>query len=846
MQLNAGPHKVDWRFCVRDERSPLSRDDEGYSLQKLGIQPARGAHTMKTRYIVWSLFTLLLVLGFAPIVSAQVDTLQAAFRGLERFDGPYSMHLKDHYLVTTMDFGGEPIFATFDISGDDPELVAKTERSQHDIRYNDHTACVGDLLIQSEYDDWGYWEDELIGLFVLDISDPMHPVESYFPDTPVLGHLIGSIESTVFGFVQDSNRSYVVAWDISDPSSPDSLTSTPKHLDGSTREIVVCDGYIAVADWLQVRFYDVHSMELIGSFFPPTYQSPYGIAYANDHLYISVGENYLGFENNAPALEVLNMLDPANPILLDPLLLEKTIGGIWEIEGALHGRDHSGSYVIINIDEPGNPVAEIITMPYDLPYHMDYIDSKYDFAVSGDLIYSMFGNNLTARNMSDFSLIGMFTYYDFADNYYQYLLVNENLYIPTSRGLHYVVINLNDPQNPVESGIAYLPEFNYRVGGLVTGGEWLHSYSYDNHQPRLFYSFNVSDPLIPEHIISREVDLKTRDNGITLVKAKHNYLAYAIAGSNEIEVDGELQSVCRDTLVIENMSDQSITHNIPAEDIKHFILTDTHCFFFSGACSTYYFDPYNQWNRNDLYVISLSDQEAEPRLVYEDLDSEDPLLLEYGHHLIIRERDQLSQPTLVTLDISDPYNPTTVSEIEEVEYGLALNALENGIVYKGLLLDDHSPITNIFTPNGIPAFELSVVVGNYQVLSPIHGIVIHDDILYRATEHFVECYDISQYIYPDQEIEYSGESGAYLEFGYVYPNPSNTESNLVFHMPTFGNVKVDLYNILGQRVLSRTTYQLPGWQTLSLDMTLYASGHYAIRYTFPDGDQHWQRVAVVH
>ncbi len=506
---------------------------------------------MNRQFLVCTLVSLLFVFMVVPISSAQVDTLHAAFRGLERFDGPYSMHLKDHYLVTSMDFGGDPIFATFDISGDDPELVATNERQCESVQYDQYVVRLNDRLYQSARE-YGYWDyEDLLGLSVLDISDPLHPVETVYPDAPDMGELFGGTGSTVYGFVEDDDRSYIVAWDISDPSSPDSLASTPEHL-SRFADNVVCDGFIAVVDEFQLRTYDATTLDLLGTLIFPTYQwARGGIAYANGHIYVAVDENYLGLEGNAPALEVINVEDPSSPFFLDPLLLEERINDIWEDNGALHGELYWYDYFRINIDDPGNPFVELIPDPNDPAYYLSALDTENDFVVHNGKIYTLFGANINSRNLVDFSLIGQFSYTRFAHSNPGITLVNGHLYVPGSESERFVVADLSDPVHPVEVGEVLLPELDKRAIELVTGGEWLHSYSQEWDYSYQLVTYDVSDPLNPEHVVSRPIKLVSDENQEPVIETLDELFIYAILGYAEIEDDGRLITVRRDTLVVQ-------------------------------------------------------------------------------------------------------------------------------------------------------------------------------------------------------------------------------------------------------------------------------------------------------
>lgn len=76
---------------------------------------------------------------------------------------------------------------------------------------------------------------------------------------------------------------------------------------------------------------------------------------------------------------------------------------------------------------------------------------------------------------------------------------------------------------------------------------------------------------------------------------------------------------------------------------------------------------------------------------------------------------------------------------------------------------------------------------------------------------------------------------ANFELQQNYPNPFNPSSNIRFGLPVSGEVRLDVYNMLGQRVATLVDQKMQaGWHTVTFDASALSSGTYIYRITSGD------------
>ena len=100
-------------------------------------------------------------------------------------------------------------------------------------------------------------------------------------------------------------------------------------------------------------------------------------------------------------------------------------------------------------------------------------------------------------------------------------------------------------------------------------------------------------------------------------------------------------------------------------------------------------------------------------------------------------------------------------------------------------------------------------------------------------------------------IDRAAERPEALALGPIYPNPSRGEVTVEVAVPEAMNVRVELFNVLGQQVgllhsgeLAAGVHELR-WDGRAATGGVAASGVYLIRLIGPDGEQHTGRITRV-
>lgn len=146
------------------------------------------------------------------------------------------------------------------------------------------------------------------------------------------------------------------------------------------------------------------------------------------------------------------------------------------------------------------------------------------------------------------------------------------------------------------------------------------------------------------------------------------------------------------------------------------------------------------------------------------------------------------------------------------EFDLKLSAQQNIELY---LNEQDSSIAFIYLPDGVnvnlsDTLIIRDVGNNYERRIPFQQPIINSNEMYLSST-------------PNK-----------ILLSQNYPNPFNPSTKISFGLPEAGNISIEIYNVLGQRVLSVVNKRYnAGWHEVSVDGSSLASGLYIYRLVTP-------------
>ena len=83
-------------------------------------------------------------------------------------------------------------------------------------------------------------------------------------------------------------------------------------------------------------------------------------------------------------------------------------------------------------------------------------------------------------------------------------------------------------------------------------------------------------------------------------------------------------------------------------------------------------------------------------------------------------------------------------------------------------------------------------------------------------------------------VDYSTRDGHTIDFN-LYPNPTDGKTKLVIGETMLGEANIEVYNILGECMISQKYGQLRQGETIKLDLSHLASGLYIVKVSTENG-----------
>ena len=304
---------------------------------------------------------------------------------------PYLSHLTTDGGGVSCAMGLTPVWL------EDSELTGSTAFSYNPlVGACDTLDSTYGVAVVGEYAYVADWDN---GLRVIDVSDPSHPAEIGFYDTP--GYANDVFISNGYAYVADGPSGLRVI-DITDPTNPTEIgfNETPDHA--------------------------------------------YSVVVSGDYAYMVIGSS---------GLRILDVHDPADPIVV----------GAYDPPGESWGIDISGSLAYIADSTSGLRVINVSdpTNPYEVGF-FDTQEQAWDVAVSGDYAYvADYYGGLRVINVSDPANPVEDGFYD--NHYYAYAVTVSGSFAYVADGGMMHVIDISDPSYPFEVGSEYIPGVAYDV-----------------------------------------------------------------------------------------------------------------------------------------------------------------------------------------------------------------------------------------------------------------------------------------------------------------------------------------------------------------------------------------------
>ena len=672
---------------------------------------------------------------------------------------------------------------------------------------------VGNVLVDGDY---AYLATYDSGLRIIDLSNfPVMEEAGFFISDYDVRYIAKSGNYVYLAEREGLSYYGLRVIDVSDPANPTQTSSL--ELSDRPQDI------FAVGDYVYLALYDT-GLVIVDVSVPssPNITGIYTAGYGASSVYVQDGIAYCGMVLNG--FHIINVGNPYIPTQIGHH------DGITDVKATAVEGDLAycacGPYgiYVLDISHPFNPVT--------VGYYGT--QSAEEIAVADGIVYAATDAGLEVLNMRNPGHPAYLGMWETADDAWGMDMVENRVYLACME----FGVNVIDVSNPLHLDRIGLIDNCKSPGDIITSG----SYAYMTDYFKGMYVFDLSDPVNPLEIA----------------------LVPIVGGINEIALQGDYAYLGTDDhgLVIVDISDPE-TPFITGSWISQY--PDVRCLdvegdyaymgiYGEGVAVADISDPYNPqlsgYCRFDYSIRGLAAQDGYVYAVdswdfwtVDATDPTNPFILDslhtYGDDMDIALQGDYAyianifMGLLMVADISNPVHGFLTGEIRGRMHGSNIKLEGNSALlsgsYEGTLF-----VVDISNPNH------PQIVGYYDAFDSFRGADFGPDgYIYAAADMSLRVMEqTGQDIYGEDAVSANTPNGISLLS--ANPNPFNQKAVITFDLDKSGDVRLEIYDVLGRSVGVIHESPLHGWypsgqHSVVWDASGLSSGVYLIRLTVDSG-----------